>query len=128
MSVALASVSKMPSTPSLASVDSEVNPELTETLSKLTRTVTRQTLHRHETRPAQGPGDVLDLPYDILNDDANMEEYTEETAEGIIPKRTVSRVSGRIEDHELVTFQINDPQNPKNWSKAYKWYACYFLG
>jgi multidrug resistance protein len=58
-----------------------------------------------------------------LNDDADMLEYLEETATGVIPKRTVSRVSGKYEDYELVTFTVNDPENPKNWSKAYKWYC-----
>lgn len=87
----------------------------------LSRTATRKTLERHTTRPTQGASDVLDLPYGTLNDTANMEEFTEETAEGIIPKRTISRVSGRIDDHELVTFVVNDPENPKNFSKAKKW-------
>ena len=89
----------------------------------LTQTTTRRTLERYVSRPTQGASDVLDLPYDILNDSANMEEYTEETNEGVIPKRTISRKSGMIEDHELVTFTINDPENPKNWSKAYKWWC-----
>lgn len=85
----------------------------------LTRATTRRTLDRYETRPTQDASDVLDLPYDILSDEADMTEYVQETATGIIPKRTISRASGRIEDHELVTFTINDPENPKNWSKAY---------
>ena len=85
----------------------------------LTRASTRRTPERHETRPTQDAAYVLDLPYDLLSEDADLGEYTEETAEGIKPKRTVSRVSGKVEDHELVTFKINDPENPKNWSKAY---------
>ena len=85
----------------------------------LTRATTRRTLERYETRPTQDASDVLDLPYDILSDEADMTEYTQETATGIIPKRTLSRVSGKVEDHELVTFKINDPENPKNWSKPY---------
>lgn len=86
--------------------------------ASLSRKVTRQ-----PTRGEQGASDMLDLPYDILSDDANMDEYTEETATGIIAKRTISRASGFIEDHELVTFTINDKENPKNWSKPYKWYC-----
>jgi hypothetical protein len=66
---------------------------------------------------------VLDLPFDMLSDAATMEEYTEETAAGAISKKTFSRTSGKIEDHELVTFTIDDPENPKNWSKPYKWYV-----
>ena len=104
-----------------ASWQSENESDLTKQETQLTRFSTRRTLHRYDTRPAQGPSDVLDLPYDILNDNANMEEYTQETVDGIIPKRTISRVSGKIEDHELVTFTIDDPENPKNWSNLYKW-------
>src|ERR1700733_11417000 len=87
------------------------------------RFATRRTLERYETRPTQDASDVLDLPYGILNDNADMQEYLEETTTGVIPKRTVSRATGEFEDHELVTFTINDPENPKNWSKAYKWYC-----
>ncbi|KAI1623469.1 MFS transporter, partial [Exophiala viscosa] len=29
----------------------------------------------------------------------------------------------KFEEHELVTFKINDPENPKNWSKPYKWWC-----
>lgn len=85
----------------------------------LTRTSTRRTLERYETRPTQDASDVLDLPYDILSDEADMREYIQETTTGVIPKRTFSRVSGKIEDHELITFKVNDPENPKNWSKPY---------
>jgi hypothetical protein len=89
----------------------------------LDRLATRRTLERHETRPTQDASDVLDLPYGMLNDDADMQEYLEETITGVIPKQTMSRTSGMYEDHELVTFTVNDPENPKNWSKAYKWYC-----
>ena len=92
----------------------------TEGMERLT---TRRTLERHETRPTQDASDLLDLPYGILNDNADMQEYLEETTTGVIPKRTMSRATGKFEDHELVTFTINDPENPKNWSKAYKWYC-----
>jgi hypothetical protein len=89
----------------------------------LDRLATRRTLERHETRPTQDGSDVLDLPYGMLTDDADMQEYLEETTTGVIAKRTISRVSGIYEDHELVTFTVRDPENPKNWSKAYKWYC-----
>ncbi|RMZ81317.1 hypothetical protein DV737_g2604, partial [Chaetothyriales sp. CBS 132003] len=89
----------------------------------LTRMSTRRTLENYQSRPTQGASDVLDLPYDILNDESNMQEYTEETAEGVIPKQTVSHVSGKIDDYELVTFQLHDRENPKNWSKLFKWWC-----
>jgi hypothetical protein len=102
------------------------NIDLEKQDTHLTKATTRRTLERHETRPTQGASDVLDLPYGTLNDDANMEEFTEETSEGIIPKRTISRISGRVEDHELVTFRLNDPENPKNFSKVKKWSVTVF--
>lgn len=89
----------------------------------LAPTNTRRTLERYETRPTQDASDILDLPYGTLNDSADMREYTEETADGIIPKRTISRATGKEEEHELVTFKLDDPENPKNWSKAFKWYC-----
>lgn len=88
-----------------------------------TQLATRRTLERHESRPTQDAAEVLDLPYGTLNDSANMAEYTEETVDGVIPKRTISRYTGKEEEHELVTFKIDDPENPKNWSKIYKWYV-----
>ena len=52
-----------------------------------------------------------------------MAEYTEETVLGQIPTAVISKTSGKLENYELVTFKINDPRNPKNWSKTYKWYC-----
>ncbi|EEP79103.1 hypothetical protein UREG_03949 [Uncinocarpus reesii 1704] len=69
-----------------------------------------------------GTIDPRDLPLRQLNDDAAFEEYTEETADGQITRPVRSNVTGKIEDYELVTFKVGDPENPKNWSKAYKWY------
>ncbi|KAL6245501.1 Synaptic vesicle transporter SVOP [Rhinocladiella similis] len=114
--------------PTSVTSDDTLNHEtVQQTLQKhdthLSRMSTRRTLERYETRPTQGAAEVLDLPYDLLSDEANMAEYTEETAGGIIPKRTISRITGREEEHELVTFTLNDPENPKNWSKPYKWWC-----
>ncbi|KAL2369957.1 hypothetical protein RJ035_007875 [Blastomyces gilchristii] len=33
-----------------------------------------------------------------------------------------AEVPHRGPDHNLITFKLNDPENPKNWSKARKWY------
>lgn len=65
----------------------------------------------------------LDLPYRELAETANFEEFTRETAEGTIVKPVKSNVTGQIEKYKLVTFKIDDAENPKNWSKAYKWYC-----
>lgn len=71
----------------------------------------------------QGQIDPLDLPLRQVTDDANMEEYTAETVTGEIIKPVKSSATGKVEDWKLVTFKVDDPENPKNWSKAYKWYC-----
>lgn len=68
------------------------------------------------------PTDVY-LPYRTLSADANFEEYTRETTDGQILDTVLSQATGKLETHTLVTFTINDPENPKNWSKCYKWYC-----
>ncbi|RMZ88859.1 hypothetical protein DV736_g3913, partial [Chaetothyriales sp. CBS 134916] len=103
--------------------DSTSVEDMEKVQTHLTRMSTRRTLENYQSRPTQGASDVLDLPYDILNDESNMQEYTEETAEGVIPKRMISHISGKLEDYELVTFQVHDHENPKNWSKLYKWWC-----
>ncbi|GLB13411.1 hypothetical protein AtubIFM61612_000822 [Aspergillus tubingensis] len=52
-----------------------------------------------------------------------MEEYTTETTTGEIIKPVRSAATGKMEDWKLVTFSVDDPENPKNWSKAFKWYC-----
>ncbi|PYH46261.1 MFS transporter [Aspergillus saccharolyticus JOP 1030-1] len=79
--------------------------------------------HRLHTTTSIREADPLDLPYREVNDAANMEEYTTETATGEIIKPVRSALTGVEEEWKLVTFSIDDPENPKNWSKAYKWYC-----
>ncbi|PVH73714.1 MFS general substrate transporter [Cadophora sp. DSE1049] len=55
-----------------------------------------------------------------MTNEANLEEYTKETASGEMDAG-VTTPDGKG-DYKLVTFLPNDPANPKNWSKAYKWY------
>jgi hypothetical protein len=62
-----------------------------------------------------------DLAYRTLSRDANLTEYTQETATGTILENTVTNTGEKIQ-YKLVTFTIDDPDNPKNWSKAYKWW------
>lgn len=71
------------------------------------------------------PGEVnpLDLPLREVNENANLEEFTTETRTGNIIKPVRSNVTGKLEDYKLVTFKIDDPENPKNWSKLMKWYC-----
>lgn len=67
--------------------------------------------------------DIINLPLRSLSNNANLNEYTEETIDGQMLREVRSSATGRIERYELVTFKIDDSENPKNWSKAYKWYC-----
>jgi multidrug resistance protein len=67
--------------------------------------------------------DYVNLPTRALSNDANLDEYTQETIDGQMLREVRSNATGRIERYELVTFKIDDPENPKNWSKAYKWWC-----
>lgn len=72
--------------------------------------------------PTHDGADVVNLPYRTLSNDANLEEYTHETIDGQIARVHTNR-TGKIERYELVTWKVNDPENPKNWSKAMKWWC-----
>ncbi|KAI1127890.1 major facilitator superfamily domain-containing protein [Nemania abortiva] len=61
----------------------------------------------------------INLPNRTLTNAANLDEYIVETRDGQIPGPLEPDGQHR---YRLVTFQPNDPENPKNWSKAYKWY------
>jgi hypothetical protein len=67
--------------------------------------------------------DYVNLPIRSLSNEANLDEYTQETIDGQMLREVRSNVTGHIERYELVTFKIDDPENPKNWSKAYKWWC-----
>ncbi|RYC58987.1 hypothetical protein CHU98_g7218 [Xylaria longipes] len=61
----------------------------------------------------------INLPNRTLSNAANLAEYTVETREGQIPGPVEPDGKHR---YRLVTFHPGDPENPKNWSKAFKWY------
>ena len=72
-------------------------------------------------RPADIDGaELVNLPSRTLGDDANLGEYLEETISGVIP---AVGADGKVEDFELVTWTVDDKENPKNWSTAFKWYV-----
>ncbi|KAL1959396.1 hypothetical protein VTO42DRAFT_2199 [Malbranchea cinnamomea] len=83
----------------------------------------QRTSFRHYSVDVPGATDPTDLPIRQVTDDANLDEYTQETPQGGIVKPVRSNVTGKIEDYILVTFKTDDPENPKNWSKAFKWYC-----
>lgn len=74
-------------------------------------------------RPIDQDPDPLELPYRTLTEHADMGEYTTETATGTILREVQSNKTGKTERYELVTFTVDDKDNPKNWSKAFKWWC-----
>ncbi|KAF2009081.1 MFS transporter [Aaosphaeria arxii CBS 175.79] len=107
---------------------------------ELSRTETKQTLTNLGLSPIPPP---LDYNYPEVGretDPVFPEEYTLETATGLVPERTLEQIRSResvasrhssrresdLEKSELpsefVTFTINDPENPQNWSRVYRWY------
>ncbi|KAK7403159.1 Synaptic vesicle transporter SVOP [Neonectria punicea] len=89
--------------------------------------LSRQVSHKE----ARDPALDIELPYRTLSATANLDEYLVEVPSGSIPgpvePEAVARKSGQYDGTErrykLVTFTPNDPENPKNWSKAYKWWC-----
>lgn len=67
--------------------------------------------------------ELVYLPYRTLSNNADMTPYRVETAAGQVMRQVMSHKSGNMERYEVVTFTIGDKENPKNWSKAYKWYC-----
>jgi len=93
--------------------------------SRISRTHTNGSrIHRAESHVSQkesrDPNLDVNLPYRTLSAGANLNEYTSEQPEGEIAGKLESDGSHH---YKLVTFTPNDPDNPKNWSKAYKWYC-----
>ncbi|RDW58408.1 major facilitator superfamily protein-6 [Coleophoma crateriformis] len=87
----------------------------------LERSETQRT-RRIDTMP-----DLVNLPSRVLSNEANMDEYTEETALGEITTSARDPVTGNMQEYELVTFKIDDPENPKNWSKGKKWWCTFVV-
>jgi hypothetical protein len=78
-------------------------------------------LSEKEERENVAAEDMPYLPYRTMTETASMSEYVQETATGL--RSVKSHRSGKLERFELVTFKENDVDNPKNWSKAYKWWC-----
>ncbi|KAM0326302.1 hypothetical protein ACHAQA_006900 [Verticillium albo-atrum] len=79
--------------------------------------------HAH-TKEHRDPNLDLALPYRTLTSNANLAEYTTEDPRGEIPGPPVPSSDGTAhENYKLVTFQPNDPENPRNWSTLFRWYC-----
>lgn len=96
------------------------------TAPAITRTHTNGSrIHRTDTHLShketnRDPKLDVELPYRTFSANANLDEFSVEKPAG--------EIEGRLEPdgkhhYKLVTFFPNDPENPKNWSKAYKWYC-----
>jgi hypothetical protein len=88
-------------------------------LQPFARVPTHRTIKEIE---ADSSADVVNLPFRTLSQNANLDEYVEETIEGVLHEVRTNK-TGQEERKELVTFTINDKENPKNWSKPYKWWC-----
>ena len=69
----------------------------------------------------------LVLPTRTLSREANLDEYRKETKTGTIPTEHASPKDGHLEKFKLVTFTVDDPENPKNWSKGKKWWCTLMI-
>lgn len=110
---------------STSSLEKESETPHDSALRQYTSIYRSQTQRTSRSAAARKPEDIdgvelVNLPSRTLRDDANLDEYLEETVSGVIAEQRVSK-GGRIEDYELVTWTIDDPENPKNWHKAFKW-------
>lgn len=81
-------------------------------------------IHRSSThgshKEARDPNLDVNLPYRTLTSQANLNEYNVEKPKGEMDGGLEADGQHR---YKLVTFTPNDPENPKNWSKVYKWYC-----
>lgn len=95
--------------------------------STTTHTLTTEPLQHTLTRNDQkeshrDPNLDINYPYRTYSNAANVEaEYGQEVPGGEI--EVPSDLDEKHGSHLLVTFTPGDPENPKNWSKAYKWYC-----
>lgn len=89
-------------------------------------TASRASGTRSPQKETYDPNLDVNLPYRTLTSDANFDEFRVESRTGAIPgpvePPAVAGAAGE-KRYQLVTFTPNDPENPKNWSKAYKWYC-----
>nr|Q7Z9I0.2 RecName: Full=Uncharacterized MFS-type transporter SPBC409.08 [Schizosaccharomyces pombe 972h-] len=59
----------------------------------------------------------LNYPFTTTRGPPDVAEYNLETAEGVYRDPTINEG-----EEELVTWELNDPENPHNWSRLWKWY------
>ncbi|KAK9465930.1 major facilitator superfamily domain-containing protein [Lipomyces arxii] len=67
----------------------------------------------HTANESISPLDAANFPVGVVSSTADLTEYVSPHATGYL---------ATDDGFKLVTFTPNDPGNPKNWSKLYKWY------
>lgn len=111
----------------------------------LTMAETQESLRKRGIAETPRP---LDYNYPTIGHDSDPvfpEEYTVETSTGLVPQRTLEQIrshgsipstkigtptyepdtdieKGGKGPTEFVTFTIDDPEHPYNWSRVYRWY------
>ncbi|KAM0350084.1 hypothetical protein ACHAPU_003247 [Fusarium lateritium] len=100
------------------------------TMSRMRRSLSHT--HDDSQKEARDPDLDIDLPYRTLSANANLDEYRVEVPGGAIPgpvqpeaiaRKSSNHEPGQERRYKLVTFTPGDPENPKNWSKAFKWWC-----
>ncbi|KAJ3531966.1 hypothetical protein NM208_g8643 [Fusarium decemcellulare] len=85
----------------------------TSTFSRIRRSLSNPRSPDLSQKESRDPNLDIDLPYRTLSAQANLDEYRVESGQK----------DGGERRYKLVTFTPGDPENPKNWSKAYKWWC-----
>ncbi|KAF4343106.1 multidrug resistance [Fusarium beomiforme] len=104
------------------------------TMSRIRRSLSHTRTHSHDLsqKETRDPDLDIDLPYRTLSANANLDEYRVEVPGGAIPgpiqpeeiaRKSTNHEPGQERRYKLVTFVPGDKENPKNWSKAYKWWC-----
>lgn len=100
----------------------------------MSRVETRETLHDVGLSETPPPVDYNYIDVQSQDNPEFPEEYVVETRTGLVPETALQQLRSRPSSQTLdvekgpkepvdyVTFTINDPENPHNWSRAYRWY------
>ncbi|KAK9475292.1 putative MFS multidrug transporter, partial [Dipodascopsis tothii] len=120
--------------------ESDASTVAEEAMAPLEKRQTASGLYRTETAASIGSRleakPTKDINFPFATEEANRaefpEEYTLETQTGLVPVSSLRSVRGppagetidaekAEENVEFVTFTLDDPENPMNWSRLHKW-------
>jgi len=110
----------IPNTPIVASAPADPSPYSHPKPVRSNSSASRRSgLARSPTKEVVDPHLDINLPYRTLSANANLAEYVAEVPRGELP----GPVTPDGKEYKLVAFTPGDKENPKNWSKAYKWWC-----